>query len=220
MRTEEVRESFRLGLAQLRELSSHVGHRAVVLAQLLAHADVTCRRSVALPGQRGRKGLGPVSGCGLGHDRRPVPVHESVDTALRKGAHSLFPTRLGEEPDRGDREVVVGVAEPGASGISEQEELRGTATTALGLARSVPRGRLAVREQCVDVTAHGRGADAQFLGDGRRGDRALLQQEPGDSTPSPAVVLRHDVKRGLSVFHNTSVAYFAGGSKDRGHRVT
>lgn len=69
MRTEKVRESFRLGLAQLRELRRHVGYRAVVLAQLLAHADVTCRRSVALPGQRGRKGLDPISGCDLGHDR-------------------------------------------------------------------------------------------------------------------------------------------------------
>jgi hypothetical protein len=220
MRTEEVRESFRLGLAQLGELSRHVGYRAVVLAQLLAHADVTCRRSVALPGQRGRKGLGPVSGCGLGHDRCTVPVHERVDTALREGAHSLFPARLGEEPDRGDREVVVGVAEPGASGISEQEELRGTATTALGLAGCVPRYRLAVREQCVDVTAHSRGADAQFLGDSRRGDRTLLQQEPGDGAPSLAVVLLHGVKVGLGVFHNTSVAYLAGGRKDRGHRVT
>lgn len=209
MRTEKGRENFRLGLAQLRELSRHVSYRAVVLAQLLAHSDVTGRRSVALPGQRGRKGLGPFGGCGLGHDRRPVPVHERVDTALREGAHSLFPTRLGEEPDRGDREVVVGVAELGASGISEQEELRGTATTALGLARSVPRDRLAVREQCVDVTAHRRGTDAQFLRDGCRGDRTLLQQEPGDGTPSLAVVLWHGVKVGLGVFHNTSVAYLA-----------
>lgn len=220
MRTEKIRESFRLGLAQLGELRRHVGYRAMVLAQLLAHADVTCRRSVALPGQRGRKGLDPVSGCGLRHDRRPVPVHESVDPTLRERAHSLFPTRLGEEPDGGDREVVVGVAEPGTSGVSQQEELRGTTTTALGLAWSVPGRRLAVREQSVDMTAHGRGADAQFLGDGRRGDRALLQQEPGDSTPSLAVVLLHGVKVGLGVFHNTSVAYLAGGRKDRGHRVT
>ena len=220
MRTEEIRESFRLGLAQLGELSRHVGYRAVVLAQLLAHADVTCRRSVALPGQRGRKGLGPVSGCGLGHDRCTVPVHERVDTTLRERLDRLLATLLGEEPDRGDREVVVSVAEPGASGVCQQEELRGTATTALGLARSVPRDRLAVRDQCVDVTAHGRGADAQFLGDSGRGDRTLLQQEPGDSTPSLAVVLLHGVKVGLGVFHNTSVAYLAGGRKDRGHRVT
>lgn len=209
MRTEEVRESFRLGLAQLGELSRHVGYRAVVLAQLLAHSYVTCRRSVALPGQRGRKGLDPFGGCGLGHDRRPVPVHERVDTTLRERANSLFPTRLGEEPDRGDREVVVSVAEPGASGVSQQEELRRTAPTPLGLARSVPRRRLAVREQCVDVTAHGRGADAQFLGNSCRGDRTLLQQEPGDSAPSLAVVLWHGVKVGLGVFHNTSVAYLA-----------
>lgn len=220
MRTEEVRESFRLGLAQLGELSRHVGYRAVVLAQLLAHADVTCRRSVALPGQRGRKGLGPVSGCGLRHDRRSVSLDERVDTTLRERLDRFLTTCLGEEPDRGDREVVVGVAEPGTSGVGQQEELRGTATTALGLAGCVPRECLAVREQCVDVTAHGRGADAQFLGDSRRGDRTLLQQKPGDGTPSLAVVLLHGVKVGLGVFHNTSVAYLAGGSKDRGHRVT
>lgn len=209
MRTEKVRESFRLGLAQLGELSRHVSYRAVVLAQLLAHSDVTGRRSVTLPGQRGRKGLGPVSGRGLGHDRRTVSLDKSVDTTLSERLDRFFPTRLGEEPDRGDREVVVGVAELGASGISEQEELRGTATTALGLAGCVPRGRLTVREQRVDVTTHSRGTDAQFLRDRSRGDRALLQQEPGDGTPSLAVVLWHGVKVGLGVFHNTSVAYLA-----------
>lgn len=149
-----------------------------------------------------------------------MPVHERVDTTLRERLDRLLATCLGEEPDRGDREVVVSVAEPGASGVSEQEELRGTATTTLGLARSVPRECLAVREQCVDVPTHGCRADAQLLGNCCRGDRALLQQEPGDSAPSLAVVLRHGVKMGLGVFHNTSVAYFAGGRKDRGYRVT
>ena len=209
MRTEEVRESFRLGLTQLRKLGSNVSDWAVVLTQLLTHPYVTCRRSVALPGQRGCEGLRPFGGCGLGHDRRTVPLDECVDTTLRERLDRFFPTRLGEEPDRGDREVVVGVAEPGTSGVSEQEELGGTATAALGLARSVPRDRLAVREQCVDVTAHRRGTDAQFLRDGCRGDRALLQQEPGDGTPSLAVVLWHGVKVGLGVVHNTSVAYLA-----------
>jgi hypothetical protein len=33
-------------------------------------------------------------------------------------------------------------------------------------------------------------------------------------------VLWHGVKVGLGVFHNTSVAYLAGGRKDRGYRVT
>ena len=220
MRTEEVRESFRLGLAQLGELSRHVGYRAVVLAQLLAHADVTCRRSVALPGQRGRKGLGPFGGRDLGHDRRTVPLDKCVDTTLRERLDRFLATCLREEPDRGDREVVVGVAEPGASGVCQEEQLRGASTATLGLPRCVPRECLAVREQRVYVTTHGRGADAQFLRDGCRGDRALLQQEPGDGTPSLAVVLGHGVKVGLGVFHNTSVAYLAGGRKDRGYRVT
>ncbi|GAA1353624.1 hypothetical protein GCM10009660_53680 [Catellatospora bangladeshensis] len=68
------------------------------------------------------------------------------------------------------------------------------------------------------MPAHRRGAEPEPLRDRGGGDRALLQQQARHAVPRPAVVPGgHGGVVGSGVFHNTSVAYFAGARKD-GHR--
>src|SRR3712207_6353858 len=59
VRTDQARDHLRLGLAQLGELDGHVGHRAVVLAELAAGGDRGRAGSVPLRCERPGQRLGP-----------------------------------------------------------------------------------------------------------------------------------------------------------------
>src|SRR5690606_13202455 len=124
-----------------RELRCDVSHRAVVLAELRTgagraggvpglrpgRADLTGRRSVTLPGQDGCQGLRLGRGSTLVEDLLPVRVDERRDAPLGERANRVLTDVLGEEPDRGDRQVVVGMTEPRPALLGEQEQLRGPA---------------------------------------------------------------------------------------------
>ncbi|BFO20512.1 hypothetical protein SHKM778_69000 [Streptomyces sp. KM77-8] len=84
MRTEEFGEEFRLGLAQLRKLFGGVGHRAVVLAELLTDRRVTRRRSVPVGTEGLGQRFGPVLG-GRGLDRLAVRVRVGGDPGAGEG---------------------------------------------------------------------------------------------------------------------------------------
>ena len=168
---QQLRERLGLGLAQLRELRGHVGDRTVVLAKLRAdvlpktgcffsriqRTDLTGRRSVAFPAQRGREGLRADHRVARRGDRRAVRPDQLLDAAFGEGAHGVFTGVLGEEADGGHGQVVVGVPEPGAAGLGQQEQLRRAAPPAGAAARRVPGLGLTVGEQRVEVPPDGGG---------------------------------------------------------------
>jgi len=109
-------------------LGSHMGDRAVVLADL---HDVTHR------GHRGSvtmciKNLGKLT-CYLryrfivSHQRFHV-LHEALETSLRKVAHGLGPAGFPERSESFGGELVVGVAKLGTALIWEAEVLSWAAT--------------------------------------------------------------------------------------------
>src|SRR5699024_1848216 len=74
MRSQQLRERRCLGFAQLWELGGHVGHRTVVLAQLLTRSDFTGGGSISLVAERARQCLGTLLWPGLVTHRVPVCV--------------------------------------------------------------------------------------------------------------------------------------------------
>ena len=122
----------RLGLAQLRELRRDVRHRAVVLAELPAAGDRRGRGSVAL-GRQGRgEDLGPVdrrTGCPLTAASTAWRTHfQAGELLLGDRADGVRAARGRDVPQRGQREVVVGVRERRAAGVGEVEAPGRTAT--------------------------------------------------------------------------------------------
>ena len=136
MRAQQLGERRGLHLAQLGELGGHVGDRAVVLAQLLAghttQGDRLGRRSVSLVGQRRGERLGPVRRGGGGRDHGAVPLDHGVHPLPGEVAYRFAPAAVGQEAQRRDGEVVVGVPEPCPAGLGEQEELGRAAAAAEG----------------------------------------------------------------------------------------
>lgn len=179
MRSEQIGEGCRLRLAELRELCRHMGYWAMVLAQLGTGSDVLRRRGVTLPAQRVGKCLSPPRGIRFGDHHLPVATDKVADPLLSEQTNGLLATVLGQETQRGDRQVIVGVPEPGPPRRGEEEQLGWTAT-ATATARWRRTGhRLPVREECVEMATHRSRTDPERLGNLRSRHRPALQQNPG-----------------------------------------
>ena len=110
-------------------LGSHMGDRAVVLADLHAVAHGGHRGGVTMRVEH----LGEVT-CYLryrfiiGHQGLHV-LHEAFEPCLRKTAHGLRPTGFPKRGECFGSELVVGVAKLGTALICEAEVLSWAATT-------------------------------------------------------------------------------------------
>ena len=154
-----------LGLAQLRELVGHVGHRAVLLAQLLAHhRELPEAGGVATLGEHLGERLGGAQVGLLRHQPRAVALDEGHPAAgeLHDG---LVPTGLGEEAQRGDREVVVLLVEGVAARLGQREDLRRPAAPAGAVDPALARLDGALRDQVVEVATDRRGGQGQPRGE-------------------------------------------------------
>lgn len=160
MRAEQAGECLGLGLAQLGELLGDVSHRAVVLADLLAESAARSgadARDVAVGGE-GFGEHGSAVGRGRRGDAAVVALLQLGDPAGRELLDCFRARRLGEEPQGGRGEVVVGLEEVVPAGVGDGEDLGRTAATPLGLTARLGRRDETVRDQRVEVSAHrGRG---------------------------------------------------------------
>ena len=192
-----------LGLAQLGELVGDVGHRAVLLAQLVAHhreLPERWRRSHPSVSTRASASAGVRSRL-LGQQPRAVALDEGHPAAgeLHDG---LVAAGLGEEAQGGDREVVVLLVEGVAAGLGEREDLRRAAAAAGAVDPALPRLDGAVLDQVVEVAAHRGGRQGQPRGEVGGAGRAVLEDRPGHALARGCVSAHGDRCR---EFHNTSV---------------
>lgn len=174
VRSEQVGERRGLGLTQLWELGGDMRDRAVMLAQLRARSHIAGRGGVTLLGQRESQRFRPLRRLRSGGHRLAVRIDHRGHPAPGERADRLLTTALREEPECGDGEVVVGVPEPGPSRIGEQELFRRPATTPMTAPRRVPRARLAVGDEGVEMPANRRWAEPKRVRHRGRGDRATL----------------------------------------------
>ena len=179
----------------------HVGHRAVLLAQLLADRAVANRRGVPLGGEHLGQDLG---GPQLGVLRSdPLePLLDERHPAGREFPDGGIAPGLGQEPERLGREVVVLLVEAVATRLGQREELRRPATAADGLAARLTGLDGTVLDQLVEVAPDGCGGEVEPIGEGRGGGGAVDEDRPSDALARRLVV---PGDRGLVEFHNTSV---------------
>jgi hypothetical protein len=121
MRAEQVGESGRLCLAQLRELRSDVRYRAVVLAQLRTSTDMLSRRSVTLCTQGDRQQLGPGDRVGRSSHLGPVLINQVYHSAFGERTDCLLAVALSQKAQCVHRQIVIGVLEPRPASVGEQE---------------------------------------------------------------------------------------------------
>ena len=163
---EQPGEDLGLGLAQLRELLGHVRDRAVVLAQL--------RRAPASAVEAAYPSA--VSACArtsafwFSGPRRPatVPLLHVGDPAPGELRDGLVTARLGDEPQRGGRQVVVRLVERVPAGVGEREDLGRTAAAARAVDSLLVGLDQAVVEQVVEVPADRRRGQVEPLRERRR----------------------------------------------------
>lgn len=179
MDSEQVGERLRLGLAQLREFRRDMGYRAVVLTQLRAVTDVLGRGSVAFAAQRVGQRFGARCRVRQGEDRLAMPADQIAHPLLGERADRVVAAVFGHEPQRGHRQVVVGMPEAGSSGGGEQVQLRRATPAARPAARRGPAEGLLVGEQGVEMAPHRRRAQPEGLGDLGGCNRAVFEQLPG-----------------------------------------
>ncbi len=202
MRTQDLRESLSLGLAQFRELLGDVRHRAVMLAELYSvqwSAHFGGGGGVSGRGQCARHAIdnrfnviGP-----LGYSRE-----DGVDAAPRKGPDGVVAADFPQLAHGRSRQVVVGVAHLGASGGGEPVSLGGPPAAAVLPGRRCAGLRVACVHERVEVPANACGRDPQLFADLTCGDGSGLQQKLDDRATRVAVaVVRNE-------FHNTIVTEF------------
>ena len=151
--------------------------RAVVLAQLLADADLVQRRGEAGPGQRLGQHVGP------GRDRRarrqlgPVRLDHRLGPAAGELVDRLRPDGLGEVLQRLHGQFVVGVRQPGPADIGEQVGPGRTAPAPLPQGRRLAGDDRALGDQLIEVPADRGRRDAQPGGQVGRGDGGHREQQ-------------------------------------------
>ena len=160
----------------------------------VASAGRTGRRGrVAVRRQRLGERLHPLARPARLH-HRPVPALQVGDLPAGELGDRLGPGHLGEEPERAGGQVVVGVLEGAAARVGDREQLGRAAAAAAAVAPRVPGLDHAVGQQVVQVPAdRGRGQAEPGAQPGR-GDRPVLQDQPGD--PGPGAPLGAQVGHG------------------------
>ena len=203
---EQPRERLGLGLAQLRELGGHVGHRAVVLAELVAGRRRLEGGGVPVRAQRVGEGLDALVGrCGVDADGVAVlDVARDHAGEVRHGGRTRDPGQLvqglGGEP-------VVRLRERLAALDGERVDLGRTPAPALAggaVRRPVARLDLAGGGQRVQVAPDGGGGEPEPLGQDGRGGRTVGQEAARDARTGAVP----DLLAGLHDFHNAIVCIF------------
>ena len=169
-----------LGLAQLGELVGDVGDRAVLLAQLLPHdGKLAHGRDVALVGEHPGQRLGGRQ-VGLVGDHVGEALLDERHPPVGEGADRVVAARLGQEPERLQREVVVLLVEAVAAGVGDREHLGRPAPAATGAVGSgVARLDGHLGHQVVEMAAYGGGSQVEPGSQSRSGRGALLEDRPG-----------------------------------------
>ena len=187
----------------------------MVLTQLLAGAGRQRGRDIPVVGERLGQDLRR-RGAGF---RRREPLRGSAPRRRRSAArrtgspHPARPPRRGRSasgwPGRRTR-----CRSPARPASVRAKTFAGRPAAAGAVHPLLPGLDLPARQQRVQVPADPRRGQAQPLGEGRRGGRAVLQQRAGDPVPGRGVSLvpvgARGVHRGgdLAGFHNTSVLLF------------
>ncbi len=124
----------------------------------------------------------------MGRDGSGVAPLELGDAPPGELGHGVRAAGLGEEPQRADREVVVGRLERVAPGVGHAvDACRPTASAgelAGGLGavrRPLPRLDVPEGDEGVEVPADGGGGETESLGEGRSGLRAPLEEGSRDA---------------------------------------
>ena len=148
-----------------------------------AGAGGTARRGrVAIRGQRLGQGRDPVARCGR-LDHRPVPPLQVSDLAAGELGDRARPGHLGQEAQRAGGQVVVGVLERAPAHVRDREQLGRAAPSPAGRAAGRAGFDHPVGEEVVQVPPDRGGGQVQPGAQPGRGDRAVLQDEPGDAGP-------------------------------------
>jgi len=93
----------------------------MVLAQLRTGTDVLSGRGVALDAQGDRQCFGTRDRIRRSGHCGTMPIDQFGDSPLGERANRLLAVALGQEVQRGHRQIVVGVPEPRPSRGGEQE---------------------------------------------------------------------------------------------------
>jgi hypothetical protein len=128
------------------------------------------------PGQR-RRAVGKAVAGGL-DDRKVTPLQVG-DALAREPLDCLRAGHLGEEPQRGGREVVVAVVMGRVTRVGQPEHPRRTTSPARA-ATAPPALRGDRRQQRVEVPAHRGRVQPQALGERPGGGRTGLEDRAGD----------------------------------------
>jgi hypothetical protein len=204
VRTEHAAERLGLGLAQLRELVGHVGHGAVLLAELVADRELLDAGGVATARQHLGEGLGRGELGALRGDRGVVALDE-LDTLAGEGEDRLVSPAVAEEAQRLRGEVVVLVLELVAARLREAERA-GRAATAAGARQRALLDRLesAGLDQVVEVTANARRGQVQRTREIRGRSGTLFGDQAEHARTRRGVPFRDDRRDPLEL-HNNSV---------------
>ena len=197
---EQAADRGRLGVAQLGELLGDVLHRAVVLAQLHARADLGGAGGVPVVGQCRSQGRGPLLG-GQRSQLLAVARLQLGDAGDGERLHGLLTAGLGEEAQRRGGEVVVAGRAGGVPRVGEHPQPGRPAAAAQRRADPrLPGGDRSVGQQGVQVPSYGGRGQPEAGGQRRGGGRPELEQQRAHALARARTLL--DVCHG---FHNTSV---------------
>ena len=185
-RTQKFGEQLGLGLTHLREGLGHLGHRAVVLADLLANGSRNRRGGVAIGGQGLCQRLDRIS-LGVLLPQRPVPGLDVVHPSLGDGVEGVRATGPGELPQGSDGKRVIGRVVVGATGIGEAEH-PGRASSPPSPEDSLfPGLDDPVLGEGGEMTTDGRGSETQSVGKLSSRRRAIVQNRRDDALPGRTV---------------------------------
>ena len=148
---------------------------------------------------------------GLGVQQGVEPLLDLGGTSVGELTDGLLAPGLGQEADRLDGEVVVGLVEPVATGLGQGEHL-GRATASADRADARLAGlEGALVDQLVEVAAYGGGSQLEALGE-RHGRGGTVDQDRPYDALARRLVVSGD---GLHDFHNTSVPLLVEGIQIR-----
>ena len=201
VRAEQSPEHLGLGLAQLGEVGRDVSDWAVVLANLGTAAGMLRRRRVAVS-REGVRQLGGAAISGDVDERGRISGFEGGQPVTSERRDSSFAAGGLQVIERGDRDVVVGVAERGVAGVGEGEDF-GWAASAAELAAHLALGYLADPadgDERIEVAADGGGGQPKAGAECDGTLRPVLMQGPSDPIAGAIILM-------------------AGGRDDAGSRV-